>query len=266
MQAQGAMIEEAALSMGAGGWRIFRMVTLPNVRWGMLYGILLCNARAMGEFGAVSVVSGHIRGETNTLPLHVEILYNEYNFVGALPRHHCSPCSRCLRSHSRHCWKGAIRSCAADGPAKGQRSGATAGGAVSVPPATSPKYRLATWLSAGSLLIVLVALTVMALASSVVVSQFAARQALARSELAASSAREYFRRLGESNLIAARGMGTSAPRSGDHRRAVRVQKRSPCSAGAAAISGQAGVGAEGAAGRMMSACRTRQLVARTDSQ
>jgi len=83
MQAQGRDDEEAALSLGAGGWRIFRVVTLPNVRWGMLYGILLCNARAMGEFGAVSVVSGHIRGETNTLPLHVEILYNEYNFVGA---------------------------------------------------------------------------------------------------------------------------------------------------------------------------------------
>ncbi len=83
MQAQGRDDEEAALSLGAGGWRIFRMVTLPNVRWGMLYGILLCNARAMGEFGAVSVVSGHIRGQTNTLPLHVEILYNEYNFVGA---------------------------------------------------------------------------------------------------------------------------------------------------------------------------------------
>jgi sulfate transport system permease protein len=83
MQAQGRDDEEAALSMGAGGWRIFRLVTLPNVRWGMLYGILLCNARAMGEFGAVSVVSGHIRGVTNTLPLHVEILYNEYNFVGA---------------------------------------------------------------------------------------------------------------------------------------------------------------------------------------
>ena len=83
MQAQGRDDEEAALSLGAGGWRIFRTVTLPNVRWGMLYGILLCNARAMGEFGAVSVVSGHIRGETNTLPLHVEILYNEYNFVGA---------------------------------------------------------------------------------------------------------------------------------------------------------------------------------------
>jgi sulfate transport system permease protein len=83
MQAQGRDDEDAALSLGAGGWRIFRTVTLPNVRWGMLYGILLCNARAMGEFGAVSVVSGHIRGVTNTLPLHVEILYNEYNFVGA---------------------------------------------------------------------------------------------------------------------------------------------------------------------------------------
>jgi sulfate transport system permease protein len=83
MQAQGRDDEEAALSLGAGGWRIFRVVTLPNVRWGMLYGILLCNARAMGEFGAVSVVSGHIRGVTNTLPLHVEILYNEYNFAGA---------------------------------------------------------------------------------------------------------------------------------------------------------------------------------------
>jgi sulfate transport system permease protein len=83
MQAQGRDDEEAALSLGAGGWRIFRMVTLPNVRWGLLYGVLLCNARAMGEFGAVSVVSGHIRGETITLPLQVEIYYNEYNFVGA---------------------------------------------------------------------------------------------------------------------------------------------------------------------------------------
>jgi sulfate transport system permease protein len=83
MQAQGRDDEEAALSLGASGWRAFWMVTLPNVRYGLLYGVLLCNARAMGEFGAVSVVSGHIRGETNTLPLHVEILYNEYNFVGA---------------------------------------------------------------------------------------------------------------------------------------------------------------------------------------
>ena len=83
MQAQGRDDEEAALSLGAGGWRIFALVTLPNIRWGLLYGVLLCNARAMGEFGAVSVLSGHISGETNTLPLHVEILYNEYNFVGA---------------------------------------------------------------------------------------------------------------------------------------------------------------------------------------
>jgi sulfate transport system permease protein len=83
MQAQGRDAEEAGLSLGAGGWRIFRAVTLPNVRWGMLYGVLLCNARAMGEFGAVSVVSGHIRGVTDTLPLHVEMLYNEYNSVGA---------------------------------------------------------------------------------------------------------------------------------------------------------------------------------------
>ena len=69
--------------LGASGWQTFRHVTLPNVRWGLLYGVLLCNARAMGEFGAVSVVSGHIRGETNTMPLHVEILYNEYNFAAA---------------------------------------------------------------------------------------------------------------------------------------------------------------------------------------
>jgi sulfate transport system permease protein len=83
MQEQGITDEEAALSLGAGGLRTFWRVTLPNVKWGLLYGVLLCNARAMGEFGAVSVVSGHIRGHTNTLPLHVEILYNEYNFVGA---------------------------------------------------------------------------------------------------------------------------------------------------------------------------------------
>jgi len=75
--------EEAAVSLGASGLRTFWSVTAPNIRWGLLYGVLLCNARAMGEFGAVSVVSGHIRGLTNTMPLHVEILYNEYDFVGA---------------------------------------------------------------------------------------------------------------------------------------------------------------------------------------
>ena len=83
MQEQGSSEEEAALTLGASGLRAFLTVTLPNVRWALLYGVLLCNARAMGEFGAVSVVSGHIRGLTNTMPLHVEILYNEYNFVGA---------------------------------------------------------------------------------------------------------------------------------------------------------------------------------------
>ena len=83
MQEQGTADEEAALSLGAGGWQTFWRVTLPNIKWGLLYGVLLCNARAMGEFGAVSVVSGHIRGATNTIPLHVEILYNEYNFVAA---------------------------------------------------------------------------------------------------------------------------------------------------------------------------------------
>jgi sulfate transport system permease protein len=83
MQEQGTDEEQAALSLGASGWQTFRRVTLPNVKWALLYGVILCNARAMGEFGAVSVVSGHIRGKTNTLPLHVEILYNEYNFVAA---------------------------------------------------------------------------------------------------------------------------------------------------------------------------------------
>jgi sulfate transport system permease protein len=83
MAEQGTEDEEAALSLGASGWQTFWRVTLPNVRWGLLYGVLLCNARAMGEFGAVSVVSGHIRGLTNTMPLHVEILYNEYNFAAA---------------------------------------------------------------------------------------------------------------------------------------------------------------------------------------
>ncbi len=83
MQAQGNDEEYAAITLGASGWQAFWRVTLPNIKWGLFYGIILCNARAMGEFGAVSVVSGHIRGETNTMPLHVEILYNEYNFVAA---------------------------------------------------------------------------------------------------------------------------------------------------------------------------------------
>ncbi|HZW09358.1 MAG TPA: sulfate ABC transporter permease subunit CysW [Phycisphaerales bacterium] len=83
MEEQGVEEEQAAMTLGAGGWTIFRRVTLPNIRWALLYGVILCNARAMGEFGAVSVVSGHIRGKTNTLPLHVEILYNEYSFVAA---------------------------------------------------------------------------------------------------------------------------------------------------------------------------------------
>ena len=83
MQAQGTDEEQAAIVLGASGLQTFCRVTLPSIRWGLLYGVILCNARAMGEFGAVSVVSGHIRGQTNTLPLHVEILYNEYNFVAA---------------------------------------------------------------------------------------------------------------------------------------------------------------------------------------
>jgi len=83
MQEQGTDSEQAALSLGANGWQTFWHVTLPNIKWGLLYGVLLCNARAMGEFGAVSVVSGHIRGETNTMPLQIEILYNEYSFSAA---------------------------------------------------------------------------------------------------------------------------------------------------------------------------------------
>ena len=83
MQAQGLEQEEAARVLGASGWQMFWRVTLPNVKWALLYGVILCNARAMGEFGAVSVVSGHIRGQTNTMPLHIEILYNEYQFAAA---------------------------------------------------------------------------------------------------------------------------------------------------------------------------------------
>jgi len=83
IQAQGNDEEEAAITLGASGWQTFFRVTLPNIKWGLLYGVILCNARAMGEFGAVSVVSGHIRGRTNTMPLHIEILYNEYQFAPA---------------------------------------------------------------------------------------------------------------------------------------------------------------------------------------
>jgi sulfate/thiosulfate transport system permease protein len=83
MQKQGSEAEEAALMLGANGWQTFRRVTLPNIKWGLLYGVLLCNGRAIGEFGAVAVVSGHIAGLTNTMPLHVEVLYNDYDFVAA---------------------------------------------------------------------------------------------------------------------------------------------------------------------------------------
>ena len=83
MQSQGSDEEEAAIVLGATAWQMFRRVTLPNIKWGLLYGVVLCTARALGEFGAVSVVSGHIRGLTNTIPLHVEILYNEYNYTAA---------------------------------------------------------------------------------------------------------------------------------------------------------------------------------------
>jgi sulfate/thiosulfate transport system permease protein len=93
MQAQGKEEEEAAIVLGASGWQMFWRVTLPNIKWGLLYGVILSNARAMGEFGAVSVVSGHVRGLTNTLPLHVEILYNEYNYVAAFA---CASLLACL--------------------------------------------------------------------------------------------------------------------------------------------------------------------------
>lgn len=83
MQMQGITEEEASISLGASGWKTFFLVTLPNIKWGLLYGLILCNARTIGEFGAVSVVSGHIRGMTNTMPLHIEILYNEYQFTSA---------------------------------------------------------------------------------------------------------------------------------------------------------------------------------------
>ena len=94
MQAQGSEEEQAALTLGANGWQIFWRVTLPNIKWGLLYGAILCNARAMGEFGAVSVVSGQVRGLTNTMTLHVEILYNEYQYSAASPSPLCWPCWR----------------------------------------------------------------------------------------------------------------------------------------------------------------------------
>ena len=105
MQEQGAEEEEAAISLGASGWQMFWRVTLPKIRFGLLYGVVLLNARAMGEFGAVSVVSGHIRGQTNTLPLHVEILYNEYQT--APRRSRSRRCSRCSRSRP---WSPSTRS------------------------------------------------------------------------------------------------------------------------------------------------------------
>ncbi|EPY12871.1 sulfate ABC transporter permease [Paenibacillus alvei A6-6i-x] len=102
MQTQGIQEEEAAATLGASGWRMFWRVTLPNIKWGLLYGIVICNARAMGEFGAVSVVSGHIRGETNTMPLHIEILYNEYQFSAAFAVSSLLVCVALLTIASKH--------------------------------------------------------------------------------------------------------------------------------------------------------------------
>lgn len=102
MQTQGVQEEEAAATLGASGWRMFWRVTLPNIKWGLLYGIIICNARAMGEFGAVSVVSGHIRGETNTMPLHIEILYNEYQFSAAFAVSSLLVCVALLTIAAKH--------------------------------------------------------------------------------------------------------------------------------------------------------------------
>jgi len=102
MQTQGIQEEEAAATLGASGWRMFWRVTLPNIKWGLLYGIIICNARAMGEFGAVSVVSGHIRGETNTMPLHIEILYNEYQFSAAFAVSSLLVCVALLTIAAKH--------------------------------------------------------------------------------------------------------------------------------------------------------------------
>ncbi|MDX2259656.1 MAG: sulfate ABC transporter permease subunit CysW [Hyphomicrobiaceae bacterium] len=117
MQAQGRDEEEAAVTLGASGWQTFWRVTLPNIKWALIYGVILCNARAMGEFGAVSVVSGHIRGETNTMPLHVEILYNEYQFVAAF----AVASLLALLALVTLAIKTVIEWRAADGLAKGQR-------------------------------------------------------------------------------------------------------------------------------------------------
>lgn len=102
MQTQGIQEEEAAATLGASGWRMFWRVTLPNIKWGLLYGVIICNARAMGEFGAVSVVSGHIRGETNTMPLHIEILYNEYQFSSAFAVSSLLVCVALLTIAAKH--------------------------------------------------------------------------------------------------------------------------------------------------------------------
>ncbi|EPY07874.1 sulfate ABC transporter permease [Paenibacillus alvei TS-15] len=102
MQTQGIQEEEAAATLGASGWRMFWRVTLPNIKWGLLYGTIICNARAMGEFGAVSVVSGHIRGETNTMPLHIEILYNEYQFSAAFAVSSLLVCVALLTIAAKH--------------------------------------------------------------------------------------------------------------------------------------------------------------------
>ena len=204
MQAQGRDDEEAALSLGAGGWRIFRVVTLPNVRWGMLLrNLALQRARHGRIWRRVGGFRTHTRPDQYVAPACGDTL-QRVQFCRRF-RHRIVARYACAR-HSRPQVAARTPSSRAARPAIGRRRSATAkaGGSMNVPPQPRRKHLLATWLSGGSLLIVFAALAIMAVASSIAVDRFAQAQALARSELAVSSVREYVHRLSESNLVAAR--------------------------------------------------------------
>ena len=188
MQQLGNDEEEAAITLGAGGWFTFFRVTLPRIRWGLIYGVILCNARAMGEFGAVSVVSGNVRGLTTTMPLQIEILYNEYNFVGAFARGLDVVAAR--RRHAHH-----------------QDAGRSAHGV----PAPMKRNSLGWWLAASNVAIVLLVAAGISYFAIDMLRGLADSQQKIRVQLAGANARQEITRMAEDTLTYARVLAERPP-------------------------------------------------------